>query len=302
MKTTRRSFLGSCAAALAFGPPGDADRLGIMCQFEPEEKAARNVLAAARQAGFRRAQIFFAWDRASESFLRALPGWLAAEDVRADVLSAYVNCVSPETVLMNARAGDMDRAIELAPSIGAARLVAWTGGYGRGLMTPDPQNAKSEALDAICRFLEPRLERLEANRLTLALETYITLACPDASVLRRLLDRLPPSVTAVLAPPNLTPVERYSERDAAMREIARVLDGRIGVVHLKDFRLAKDGRSYELPGPLGGEMNYPLFIEQIRRLPADIPWIAEHLAPGDFASARMKMLPLFADATRGNQP
>ena len=53
----RRSFLKSAAAAFLFGRAAEVGRLGIMCQFDPEETAARKVLAAARRAGFRRAQI-----------------------------------------------------------------------------------------------------------------------------------------------------------------------------------------------------------------------------------------------------
>jgi len=290
LKMSRRSFLGCCPAVLALRMREDfTDRLGIMCQFEPEESAARKVLAAARRAGFRRVQIQFPWDRAGSQFLQGLRGWLASEEVRADVVSAYVNCASPENVLMQARAGDMDRAIDLAASLGASRLVAWTGGYGAGLMTADERNNEPAATDAICRFLEPRLKLLEGNRLVLALETYITLACPDAPAMRRLLDRLPPSVTAVLDPPNLTPVERYPERDEVLREIVKILAGRIGVVHLKDFRLAAGGRTYELPGPLAGKMNYPLYFDQISKLPDDVPWIAEHLSPGEFAGAHSRI-------------
>jgi len=286
---SRRGFLGCLAVGLA--PP--AERLGVACQFAPEESAARKVLAAARQAGFHRVQVQFPWNRADEAFLRALPGWLAAEGLRADVLGAYVNCAVPENVLMDARAADLDRTIGYAPSLGATRLVAWTGGYGKDLMKPDPRNLRPEAADAILRFLGPRLQRLEANRLTLALETYITLAAPDAPSLRRLLDRLPPCIAAVLDPPNLTPIERYRERDQVLREMVRLLEGRIGVVHLKDFRLAADGRSYELPGPLGGEMNYPLFAGLVKRQPPETPLIAEHLSPAEFAAARRKLLPLF---------
>jgi sugar phosphate isomerase/epimerase len=281
----RRCFLKTIAAAFLMPGAAGPDRLGIMCQFDPEESAARKVLAAARSAGYRHAQINFPWVRATPGFLRQLPGWLVAEDIRADAVSAYVNCAVPGNVLMDARAEDLQRAIELAPAVGASRLVAWTGGYGNGLMTTDLRNFLPEASDSIRRFLEPSLKRLEGNGLTLALETYITLTCPDGPSLRRLLDRLPTCVAAVLDPPNLTPIERYRERDQVLLELCRVLEGRIGLVHLKDFRLAKDGNSYDLPGPMRGEMNYPLLAKQIRQLPPDVPWIAEHLAPGEFAGA-----------------
>ena len=102
---------------------------------------------------------------------------------------------------------------------------------------------------------------------------------------------MPKRVGAVLDPPNLTPVARYNLRDAALDEMMQSLAGRIAVVHLKDFRLSGDG--YALPGPLKGEMNYPRFVEHIRKLPADVPIIAEHIQPEEFRETREKLLPLF---------
>jgi sugar phosphate isomerase/epimerase len=290
----RRGFLASIAAGVALRGAAEAGRLGIVCQLPGDEGKARAVLAAAAKAGFRRTQIAFPWDRVSADFLRGLPGWVAAEGLAAEVLSAYVNCAAPENVVMSTRAEDFDRALGYAGEIGARRVVAWTGGYGAGLMKPDPRNARPEAADAILRFLEPRLKRLEEQRLILALETYITLACPDAPSLSRLLKRLPATVTAVLDPPNLTPVARYAERDAALREMVRLLGGRTGVVHLKDFRLAGDGQSYELPGPLDGEMNYPLFLAETAKVPPGVPLLAEHIGPAEFARTRERLLRLMA--------
>jgi sugar phosphate isomerase/epimerase len=193
---------------------------------------------------------------------------------------------------MRTREQDFDLAIGMAPALGARNLIAWTGSHLPDLMKPHPANPARASEDAIVRFLEPRLKRLEKASLTLALETYITLACPDAKSLARLLGRLPRSVGAVLDPPNLTPPSRYKQRDRALLEMCRVLGGRIAVVHLKDFKLRPDGQSYDLPGPLDGEMNYPLYLEQVRKLPRSIPVVAEHVAPSEFARVHSRLLAL----------
>jgi hypothetical protein len=70
------------------------------------------------------------------------------------------------------------------------------------------------------------------------------------------------------------------------------------VVHLKDFRLAPEGGSYILPGPLGGEMNYPLFIDQILALPDSPPLVVEHVKPEQFAETRRKLVPVFEAVAR----
>lgn len=288
---TRRTFLaGTVAAASAAGASDWAERVGIMCQLSEAETPSRRTLGAAREAGFRTIQVNSPWTRVDDRYLAALPGWIRAEGLRCAVLSAYVNCVAPDVILMGTRRADFARAIDYAAEVGARRLVAWSGSYLPDLMKADDRNFSAEAQDAIVRFLEPFVTRLESARLTLALETYITIACPDAGSLRRLLDRLPPCVGGVLDPPNLTPVARYAERDIVLRDMVRTLEGRIAVVHMKDFRLRADGLGYDLPGPQMGAMNYPLFAELIRSLPADVPAIAEHLQPGQFAEARRRLL------------
>jgi sugar phosphate isomerase/epimerase len=263
-----------------------------MCQLGAEEPLARKTLDAAREAGFRRVMINLAWDRAEPSFLKSLPGWVSSNGLTCEVLGAYVNSVSPETILMGTRAVDFERAIGYAAELRCPRLVAWTGSHLTDLMKPDPRNPTRESEDALVRFLSKHVPALERAGLKLALETYVTLTCPDAPSLKRVLDRLPACVGAVIDPPNLTPVARYPQRDAALKEMMRLLGPRIEVVHLKDFRLKPDGINYDLPGPLGGEMNYPLYLEQLSKLPGDLPWIIEHVDPADFRSTREKLLPM----------
>lgn len=294
----RRTFLTGAGAALTGAGTSLAaaaspwtSRLGIMCQLASSEAPARKVLAAARQAGFRSVQVNFPWNQVDAVYLRGLPSWLKAAQLRCDVLSAYVNCLQPTSILMSTREQDFARAINYAAEIGAGRVVAWTGSHVPDLMKSDPRNFSPAAVDPILRFLEPFVERLDKLRVKLALETYITLACPDAASLRKLLDRLPTCVGAVMDPPNLTPPTRYPQRDEALVEMFATLHGRIAVVHMKDFRL-KDTGDYDLPGPLDGAMNYKLFVAQLASVPAEVPIIAEHLAPAQYAEARRRLLQL----------
>ncbi len=293
---TRRALLQAGGSAFLFQEQKPADRLGINCHLEPNETDARSVLYTAREAGFHNLQIYFDWTKVTDSYLRSLPAWVSSEDLQVEVLGAYVNCVAPEILIMGTRAQDLDRAIDLAPALGAKRMTAWTGGYGPALFTSDERNFTPSASDAIIRTLEPRFKRLEQQKLRLALESYITLACPDAPSLRRLLDRMPPFINAVFDPPNLTPIASYARRDDVLREMLTTLKDRVGVVHWKDFRLAKNGKSYDLPGPLGGVMNYSLFLNCVKQLPADTPVMAEHIATAQFKEFHARLEPIFVRA------
>ncbi len=268
------------------------ERLGVACNIAGTEEKARELLGAAAAAGFRRIQLFPPWKAVEDSFVRALPGWVKAAGLEAPALGAYVNCCEPANVIMNTREEDFVRAIEAAGTMGARCVVAWTGGWGPGLMKADPRNFTAEAGDQIRRFVERHARRLEDARLKLALEQYSTLACPDAPSLRKVLDRLPKFVGAVMDPPNLTLPADFARRDEKLAEMFRVLKGRVAVVHLKDFTLAPDGKSFGLPGPMQGAMNYPLFVRLIKGLPGEVPLFVEHIRPAEFAETREKVLGL----------
>ena len=191
---------------------------------------------------------------------------------------------------MNTRRKDFGRAIEYASAVGATCLVAWTGSFSTDLMKEDSRNRDSQVANQIARFLNTYWKAIDDARLHLALETYITLACPDAASLAALLDTLPAAAGAVLDPPNLTPPARYADRDQVLKEMVQLLGQRTKIVHLKDFRIRPGGQAYDLPGPLQGEMNYKLFAALLETIPAGVPVIAEHLAPAEFASARQRLL------------
>lgn len=292
MFNSRREFLLASLpfASLAYPQNYLADRLGVMCNLNPEEISTRKVLEAARHAGFHRIQVKFPWTKVSSAYLNSLPTWIQSEGLKTEALSAYVNCCVPQAVLMDARPEDLSRAIELAANLDCRCLVAWTGGYSTDMAVADKRNWLPQAEDAICRFLSSYTAALERSRLVLALESYITLACPDARSLHRMLDRLPKCIGAVIDPPNLTPIHRYAQRDQVLREMFATLGERTYVVHMKDFRLnaARDG--YVLPGPLEGDMNYLLFLKEILQLPERTPLIAEHLEADQFAEARSRLV------------
>ena len=96
VRLTRRHFAATLAGAMAWAKSNWPDRLGIMCQLGDSEKSARPALAAAAQAGFRRIQATFSWDKVTPAFLRDLPGWIRTEGLQCEALGAYVNCLNPD--------------------------------------------------------------------------------------------------------------------------------------------------------------------------------------------------------------
>ena len=67
-----------------------------------------------------------------------------------------------------------------------------------------------------------------------------------------------------------------------MRRLFRELSDRLHLVHFKDLKLNASGTSVDLPGPGGGEMNYPLLISELCKLSRPLPCIIEHI-PAELA-------------------
>jgi sugar phosphate isomerase/epimerase len=64
-----------------------------------------------------------------------------------------------------------------------------------------------------------------------------------------------------------------------MCRLFRELGDRVHVVHFKDMKFNAKTQTVDLPGPGGGEMNYPVFISEIRKLNRPLPCIIEHIKP-----------------------
>jgi sugar phosphate isomerase/epimerase len=92
-------------------------------------------------------------------------------------------------------------------------------------------------------------------------------------------------VGLLLDPPNFITPALYPKRDEEMRRLFRELGDRIHLAHFKDLKLGSGGESVDLPGPGGGEMNYPLLVAEIRKLKRPLPCIIEHI-PADTAGMK----------------
>jgi sugar phosphate isomerase/epimerase len=84
-------------------------------------------------------------------------------------------------------------------------------------------------------------------------------------------------VGLLLDPPNFITPALYPKREEELRRLFRELGERIHLAHFKDMKLNSAGQSVDLPGPGGGEMNYPLLISEIRKLNRPLPCIIEHI-------------------------
>ena len=83
----------------------------------------------------------------------------------------------------------------------------------------------------------------------------------------------------VIDPPNFISPELYPQRESEMERLFRELGDRAQLIHFKDLKLNASGKSVDLPGPGGGEMDYTRFVAEVRKLKRPLDCIIEHIKP-----------------------
>ncbi len=168
-----------------------------------------------------------------------------------------------------------------AEMFGCNQFVTWSGSYSPKFGGDDPRNHTPDAVAQLHRAIrEIILPVIQPIGGRVALEPYFphvvgTVAMANEVFAPFRADR----IGLLLDPPNFISPDLYPKRDDELRRSFRELGDRIQMVHLKDMKLNPTGRSVDLPGPGGGEMNYPLLISEIRKLNRPLNCIIEHIQP-----------------------
>jgi sugar phosphate isomerase/epimerase len=284
---SRRHFLGAVGATVAgfgaakfFGaePPKDNIRLGMMLQggsaAELQEKA--RAIAA---AGFDTVQVtFFFQPTAAE--LQALARALKDLKLKTVAFGAYFNLFRPDdTGFMGSSQAAMKLVAAHAGRFDCNQFVTWSASYSPRFDGAEPRNHTPEAVAQLHRAIRevvlPILEPIDGR---VAFEPYFPHVVGTVELAKEVLAPFPAHrVGLLLDPPNFITTALYAKREEEMRGLFRDLGERIHLAHFKDLKLNPAGQSVDLPGPGGGEMNYPLLISEIRKLNRPLPCIIEHI-------------------------
>jgi sugar phosphate isomerase/epimerase len=296
---SRRHFLGTVAAsAVAAGgvgqlsagePAGDNLRLGMMLQggsaAELHERA--KTIAA---AGFERVQVTF-FSQVTADELKTLARTLSGLKLKTVAFGTYFNLFRPDDRgFMGSSRAMMQLVAGHAELFGCKQFVTWSGSYAAQFAGADPRNHTAEAVArlhrAIREILLPLLDPIGGR---VAFEPYFPHVVGTLELTKQVLAPFPAErIGLLLDPPNFISPDLYARRDDELRRACRELGDRIQMVHLKDMKLNPTGRSVDLPGPGGGEMNYPLLVAELRRLHRPLDCIIEHIPPELAVMSRTK--------------
>jgi sugar phosphate isomerase/epimerase len=296
---SRRHFLGAVGATtvaasglsqlLAAQPAKDNIRLGMMLQGDSaadlQEKAKR--IAA---VGFRRVQLTFFFHPTVDE-LKTLARTLAELKLKTVAFGTYFNLFRPDdTGFMRSSRAAMQLVASNAQLFGCKQFVTWSGSYSQQFAGDDPRNHTPEAVAQLHRAIrEVLLPIIEPIGGRVALEPYYPHVVGTLDMAKTVFAPFPADrIGLLLDPPNFISPDLYPRREDELRRLFRELGDRIQIVHLKDMKLNPSGRSVDLPGPGGGEMNYPLLVSEIRKLNRPLNCIIEHISPEPAVMSKTK--------------
>jgi sugar phosphate isomerase/epimerase len=287
---SRRHFLGAVGATAvaasgltklpASEPSKDNIRLGMMLQGGSAADLHEKAKAIAA-VGFDTVQVTFFFHPTVDE-LKDLSEALGKLKLKTVALGTYFNLFRPDdTGFMGSSRADMKLVAAHAELFGCNQFVTWSASYSPQFGGSDPRNHTPEAVARVHRAIrEILLPVIEPIGGRVAFEPFYPHVVGTVEMAKEVLapfsaDR----IGLLLDVPNFISPDLYLNRDDEMRRLFRELGDRIQIVHFKDVKLNATGQSVDLPGPGGGEMNYPLLISEIRKLKRPLNCIIEHIKP-----------------------
>jgi sugar phosphate isomerase/epimerase len=201
-------------------------------------------------------------------------------DIVIAEVGAWSNPLSQDNKIRREAREFCKRQLELAERIGAVCCVNIAGSLGAKWDGPCAEDLTAAAFARIVESVQEIVDSVQPERAVYTLETMPWMY-PDSPQsyleLMQAIDRK--SVAAHLDPVNLIncPV-RYFHNAEFLRECFALLGPQIVGVHAKDILLRENLTVHldEVRPGLGG-LDYGVFLEEMRALPPDTPFMLEHL-------------------------
>lgn len=298
-KISRRHFLATTEAVAAFasgltnlvaGESGRKDiHLGMMLQGDSTDdllRQAGNIAAV----GFDTVQVTFFFEPSADD-LKKLAETLHKLGLQVAAFGTYFNPFRPDdtSFFMHSNLRTMKLLVKHSELFGCRQFVSWSGSYAPTFSGVDPRNHTPEAVTKLQRAVRdivlPILEPITGR---VAFEPFCRHVLGSPELGKKIFAPFPADrVGFVMDPPNFISPELYPKRDEEMLRLFQVLGDRIHFVHFKDIKLDSN-KNRVTPGPGDGDMNYPLFISELRKLKRPLTGIIEHIKAEPEVMSRAK--------------
>lgn len=226
--------------------------------------------------------------------IRAIRDAFARHDVMLAEVGVWNNMLDRDPGRRAANVEANVRALAVADELGALCCVNIAGSFHPTRWDgPDPRNLSEEAFELTVQNVRHIIDAVKPRRSFYTLETmpWVIPDSPDSYLrLIEAIDR--PMFRAHLDPVNLINCpSRYYDTAGFLRQCFSKLGPWIVSCHGKDI-VMHDHLTVHLDEvrPGLGALDYEVFLQEISRLPGDVPLILEHLPPEGYPAAREYVL------------
>jgi len=266
-------------------------RLGVGLRFatdDPEE-IARGYVAAGYSAAICPDVTLAQPDR-----IRAIEVTFERHDVMLAEIGAWNNMLDPDLARRSANIEANIEKLALADEVGVRCCVNIAGSFNTERWDgPHPQNLSEEAFELTVQNVRTIIDAVKPRRAKYSLETMPWVIPDSADSYLRLVEAIDRAAFAVhLDPVNIiNSPARYYHNAGVLRECFEKLGPWIISCHAKDI-LIRDDLIVHLDEmrPGLGRLDYRVFLQELNRLPGDIPLMLEHLPGEEYALAREYVL------------
>jgi sugar phosphate isomerase/epimerase len=222
--------------------------------------------------------------------IRAIREAFARHDVTLAEVGTWNNMLDPDPARRAANLEANVRALALADQVGALCCVNIAGSFHPTRWDgPHPRNLSEEAFELTVQNVRQIVDAVKPKRAFYTLETMPWVIPDSADSYLRLISAIDrPTFRAHLDPVNLIncPSRYYNNADF-LHECFSKLGPWIVSCHGKDI-VMRDQLTVHLDEvrPGLGALNYEAFLQELSRLPGDVPLLLEHLPQEEYPAAR----------------
>jgi len=222
--------------------------------------------------------------------IRALREAFARYDVMLAEIGTWNNMLDPDPAQRAANVEANTRALALADELGVLCCVNIAGSFSATRWDgPHPRNLSEEASELTVQNVRQIIDAVKPRRTRYCLETMPWVIPDSADSYLKLIEAIDRPMFGVhLDPVNLINCPaRYYGNAELLRECFSKLNPWIVSCHGKDI-LMRHQLTVHLDEvrPGLGTLDYKVFLQELSRLPGDVPLILEHLAPDEYPLAR----------------
>jgi L-ribulose-5-phosphate 3-epimerase len=202
-----------------------------------------------------------------------------SEGVQIIALSGYVDFLDGDP---SVRVSEVKRALQVAPKVGANIVITW-GGFKKPGM--DIESARKQITEMLGQIMPTAVD----NDVYLGIEMY------DQCVIgtpKEIVDTIKilktDNLKIIMDPPNVFKEANLNNVPKAIGDIVDSAEGNIILAHAKDMLFINNTR--ELPYAGAGQIDYPAYIQALKRVGYDYFLVVEHVSPETIESARDHVL------------